>query len=800
MKTFLLTLLLVPLQFFGQNSFSISGTVKDDLGNPVPFANVVLDKDNKYAITDTLGNFEIKNVKRDRYEIQITSLGFATYVRTITVNKNVVINATLTENAESLEGVTVKGATNETKKSNQAITVNSLGLAQLKTQALGVENVIKQSTGVVVRQAGGLGSTLNINLNGLTGPAVRQYYDGMPLELYAGALQLNFIPVDVLESVDVYKGIMPVDIGTDALGGGLNLVPLKRTDNYLRTTYSVGSFNTHRFTLAGTRNIGEKMALSGLAFVNYTDNDFVMKNIPTVIDNLRPDGSLASRTVETIDARRFHDLFRSTFFEAAISFKDIGIADYFKFSALYSTRFNQTQQGAFLTEIAVGEATRSGEATVQRITYEKAFFKNKVKLTYNGLLTQSQDRVRDSTTNRYNWRGEILVDARNELGSELTPFPTARVGDNDGSAHRVTLNVDITDNIRFIASNFSLKTTIKGNDPIGGRIDIPGVANNLDPNTIPAVLKSNVFGAEINASFFEEKFTTIAFYKNYRYDAESVDFNRRNITEIPFRNVDANNDGFGFGIKYQVTPELFVRSSYEQTTRIPTQNEVFGDFAGIASNFEIQPEESDNINVGLKYTTTLGNGRVFFVDFGGFLRDQRELIRTRQFGFDRSQFVNQAKVQSRGLELTTKYEPFENLLLNGSFTVQRLEIGESNDVTSSGGSVGADVPNIPKTFFNLGARYKIDRIFDTSNSFDISWTYFFTDRFSITEVPDISTANPDNVVPRQHLNNLDLTYVMPTENLAFSLGIQNILNREIFDNLGIPRPGINFNFKISYSL
>ncbi|MEM1219685.1 MAG: DUF2012 domain-containing protein, partial [Bacteroidota bacterium] len=512
-----LIILLIPLQFFAQNSFTFSGTVKDSNGEAIPTAYVVLDTDKKYAVTDADGKFTITDVKKGTYSLEISFLGYETFSQSIEINSDTNLEATLAENAELLEGVTVVSQTEATQKNTQPITINSLDFKELKSQALGVENVIKQSTGVVVRQSGGLGSTLNINLNGLTGAAVRQYYDGMPLELYAGSLQLNFIPVDVLDRVDVYKGILPVDIGTDALGGGFNLVPLKRSEDYLRASYSIGSFNTHRFTLSGNYNFNDKISFSAVSFVNYSDNDFEMKNITNIAENLRPDGTVESVTEEVIDVRRFHDAFRSSYFEGALSFRDLGVfADFLKVSATYSTRFNEVQQGAFFTGLAVGEAEREGTVYVQRIKYEKSFFKDRVNLSYSGLFTQSEDIVRDSTNNFYNWTGQLVTLNRN--GAELSPFPTARVGDNKGNAHRVTLNVNITDNIKFIASNFYSKTTIEGNDPLGIRINI-GDNTDLDPNTIPSVLTSNVLGGEINAAFFDKKLTTIAFFKNYRYDA-----------------------------------------------------------------------------------------------------------------------------------------------------------------------------------------------------------------------------------------------------------------------------------------
>ena len=52
------------------------------------------------------------------------------------------------------------------------------------------------------------------------------------------------------ERVEVYKGVLPVNLGADALGGAVNIVS-RRDANYLDATYSFGSFNTHKVSVNG---------------------------------------------------------------------------------------------------------------------------------------------------------------------------------------------------------------------------------------------------------------------------------------------------------------------------------------------------------------------------------------------------------------------------------------------------------------------------------------------------------------------------------------------------------------------
>jgi hypothetical protein len=130
------------------------------------------------------------------------------------------------------------------------------------------------------------------------------------------------------------------------------------------------------------------------------------------------------------------------------------------------------------------------------------------------------------------------------------------------------------------------------------------------------------------------------------------------------------------------------------------------------------------------------------------------------------------------------------LSLSGNFTYQSNIIEET----------GNQVPNIPRLFLNVGARYAFQDAFAKGNTLELFWNYFFTDRFSINEVNDINTANPTFIIPSQNVHNTGAVYRLSDEKWSFSFNLQNVFNAEVFDNFRVPRPGINYNFKVSFSL
>lgn len=786
---FILQLCLLAVNLPAQNAGSVSGTVEDMRQTPLVGVTLLLKGTNKGTATDKSGHFTINSIPPGKHTLIVSALGYKQQEQHIALSasQNLKLEVRMEKDIKGLDEIIVTGRSTSSELNEQPITISSLTTRPLMAQAMGAEELLKTTTGVVVRQNGGLGSNININLNGLTGQAVRLYFDGIPVEAFGGGVSLNTIPIDALERIDVYKGVLPVAVGTDALGGGIDLVPLKKDIDYLSTSYTVGSFNTHRFTFSGNKRLGDKISLGALAYFNYSDNDYNMRNIRNLTEQTLPDGSIVPGPEETIDARRFHDRHISGYAEVTLRLKQLGWADQLEITTLYSQRNDQIQNGAFIFNTAVGEATNENQTFAQRLDYRKRFLDGRLGLRYFGVFSMSRSEVLDSTRFFYDWQGNRL-ETVNNVGSELFAFPTNRIGNDLGTAHRFIFNCNVSPSLELTVSEFFRYNQIEGEDPLGPRININ--EEPIDPNTVPSRLMRNVAGAELKGRFLDERLVPVVFYKHYFYDSESIDILAVNATQLPVRSVHASENGYGMALKYQFFPSFFARLSFERAVRIPTEREIFGDFGPTRPNFELRPEKSENVNLGMQLEPKLDGGRSLFVGINAFIRNQEDLIRPEPFGFENVIFINEALVQGRGIEVATRFSPVRALSLSGNFTYQSNIIEESEN----------QVPNVPRLFLNAGARYAFQDAFAKGNTLELFWNYFFTDRFSINEVSNLNTANPIFIIPAQHIHNTGLVYRLNEEQWSFSFNLQNMFNAEVFDNFRVPRPGINYNFKINYSL
>ncbi|MEM6730314.1 MAG: TonB-dependent receptor plug domain-containing protein, partial [Myxococcota bacterium] len=170
------------------------------------------------------------------------------------------------------------------ESSANALTVLSTENDVVRSADLG--EILARSAGISVQRTGGLGSAEVISLNGLRDQQIRLFLDGIPLDAAGFPFGIANVPVNLVQNVEVYRGVVPITFGADALGGAINLVSRPAQDNGADASYQFGSFNTHRATgvARGSSDDGRFYAQAS-GFYDYSDNDFDI----TVLDDFGED-------------------------------------------------------------------------------------------------------------------------------------------------------------------------------------------------------------------------------------------------------------------------------------------------------------------------------------------------------------------------------------------------------------------------------------------------------------------------------------------------------------------------------
>lgn len=131
--------------------------------------------------------------------------------------------------------------------------VGSVDTVDLSDTAETVEtlaDVIEPLPGIHLRRAGGPGAPAFVSVRGSDPAQVNVWLDGIPLQGAAGiALDLSAIPTDLLRQVQLYRGNVPVQLGSSGAGGGLYLRTLRPENHLIWGSVSGGSWQTRGASL-----------------------------------------------------------------------------------------------------------------------------------------------------------------------------------------------------------------------------------------------------------------------------------------------------------------------------------------------------------------------------------------------------------------------------------------------------------------------------------------------------------------------------------------------------------------------
>ncbi|MBO7379856.1 MAG: TonB-dependent receptor [Bacteroidales bacterium] len=207
-------------------SKTVSGTIVDDLGEPVLGANVVIDGTTTGATTDMDGNFTLKGVPENAV-LKVSFIGYTT--QSVPVAGKTKINVTLKEDSSDLEEVVVIGY-GTVKRRDLTGSVASIQGDKLKANP--VPNIAQalqgQMPGVsVTAQDGRPGASMSIRVRG--GNSITQSND--PLFIVDGVQvsTIDDIPADNIESIDVLKDAASTAIYGARGANGVILVTTKGT-------------------------------------------------------------------------------------------------------------------------------------------------------------------------------------------------------------------------------------------------------------------------------------------------------------------------------------------------------------------------------------------------------------------------------------------------------------------------------------------------------------------------------------------------------------------------------------------
>lgn len=677
------------------------------------------------------------------------------------------------------EEVTVVGHSPAERLRRSAEAVKVIELEQAHRQAADLGEVLARNSGIGVQRAGGLGSDTRFSLNGLTDDQIRFFLDGVPLDLMGYPSGVANVPVNLVQRIDVYRGVVPLRLGADALGGAVHLISDQdfRPGPHVSSSLQAGSFGTYRMAL-NAHHLDEPSGwltrVSG--FFDHADNDYPMK-----LDVAGLDGQQRPTTV-----RRFHDAYQAEGVSVESGVVDQTWARRLLGRVFLSHYQKDIQHNLLMTfnpygEVTLDEVSLGGNLRYDHVFLHRLQLQSVVGYTYRGTAYE------DLGDCVYDWFGECTV--KPQEGER-----TGRPQDQDYWEHNLYGRLNAT---WFVGAGQMLRVmlapTFTGRSGKEHRLPNP---DSRDPLSAQRDLYGLVSGVEHEADFVDGNLENVVFIKDY-FQALRSEAPLSQGGEFVRQDRNTHRVGAGDSLRYSVTAWLYAKASYEWATRLPRADEIFGNAFPIEANLSLEPELSHNVNLSVALSDLTTRGGALRGELNGFLREASQLIVL--VGDNQSaSYQNVYSARALGGEATlgwTSLGDYVSLDANTTY----VDFRNTSDTGAFTAYKGSRIPNRPYLFANGTAHLQISRLFTPGDQASLDWNTRYVHEF-YRAWGDLGV---DKIaVPAQLLHSIAVTYLITSGALVstFTLEAQNLTNAEAYDFLGVPKPGRSLNFKATLSL
>ncbi len=786
MRLFFTTLIIV---FFQLSSFAaehfdhgrfgvVIGEIRsNDSGQPIQFATISVAADSRFAcLSDENGRFKLRAPLGEQ-KIVVSFMGYDKYEQTVSVTRerSEPIKIKLKPASMGIDEIVVKSESASTKVGKVAFNVQALSMGELSNTTASLSDGLSKMSGVRIRESGGVGSDTKISLNGFSGNYVKIFIDGV-LQNDNGSFSISNIPANFAEHIEVYSGAAPIEFGTDALGGVINIVSKKQNKEGwdLDLSSSYGSFNTYRNNVVFTHQFENGFQYKVNAYQNYSDNNYKIDN--TVVMFSGDDTSYTSSDTYTVE--RFNDTYHNEAIIAEMGFRGKKWADVATLSMNGSQYYKEIQTGT-RQSVVYGGRHREGYSLIPTLQYSKRdLFTKGLDLKANANYNYGVVLVVDTTSYNYNWlQDKQYTESRDYTYRETQENSWAANGNatyKASESHIVGLNYSINASARVSRSSTA------------------GVA--FDDYDDPQYTTKSVTGVSYMYKL-QDMFNAQAFGKCYTQSNDGVTVDDEGVSTQ--RNEKRSYMGYGAAATGFFLEGAQAKFSYEKAYRLPTTTELFGDSDLELGNVALNPENSDNYNASLSYrrqikkhSTEIGGGLIYS-NTKDFIR------RVVSTDGETATSVNHGGVKTKGWNASLNYSYDRLFSVGGSINALNTRDNEEYDVDTGYKSLtyGQRMPNEPYLYANADGRINFYDIISKRDHFYIIYDLFYQHEFPLYW-EGFGEKDTKKYVPTQYSHNITLHYSIMGGKYNFSLECKNIANAMIYDNFSLQKAGRAFYGKV----
>jgi len=727
-----------------------------------------------WSVSDVEGHYSLP-LQKDEHEIVFSFLGYNDYsVAVRDEGEAVTLNITMQVEAIDLSEVAVTAKSEGQLKREAPASITVLDAKKLEGRAVSLDNMVGQAAGVKVAQQGGLGCSSNIFVQGLDGKRISIFVNNIPVGS-SDEFLISSIPVDLIERVEIYKGIVPAWLSSDGLGGAINIIMKKQASDYVEASYETGSYNTHKAATQG-RITFEKpgISLSAGAFYNYSDNNYTFN----------------SPFNEGLVITRDHDAYRAYNFNLGAGFSRLWF-DNMDIGVSYGNVYKEVQGGLQNVQGNIQHAHYKSQSWQSTQSFSKKMSDGRLSVGLNSLIGYSVFNQIDTSHYRYNFDGTKY----------LSPSVQGEVGYLPNDSRDVQSDVNELLNISFRVNerntlnlNSSFKHTNKTPQD-----ELADSYAQYETSGYESKLTAVVSGLTYEVKFMEGKLTNSTGAKMFMHRSEVVPSSDHSAMQTLIITTNENyNYGWNEALAWKtLNDQLTFKASVQQSVRIPVSDELFGDGVMIYPSPNLTPEKSLNFNVGadwLVHSTGYPNLRI---DLNAYYMKVEDMIKL-MYSVMQMAYVNIGEVEIKGVELELKSELARWCSVSGncSYNDARDVMKYTAGTTVPNPTKDKRVPNMPYLFGNAGVElHKKDILFKKTATALFCEAQFTEEYYYNWKI----SKNQTQVIPRSMVFDAGVRQAFMDNRLLLSFEAHNITGEEVWGQYQYPLPGRTFHIKLKYT-
>jgi len=767
-KTFLL-LLLTTSSLWAQNTAELSGKITDKATQkPLIGADIYLKELKKGTNADAQGNYYLKGIPEGNYTIIGSYLGYQTFSKKIYLKGQERLDISLKEQAEEISGVTVSGKSIAHQKKEESMPVTVIDMSNMRGTVSNVQDILAKTVGVTLRTSGGVGSSSRISVRGLEGKRIGFFIDELPMSEQTDYLDINDIPIDMIDRIEIYKGVVPARFGGSSLGGAINIVIREYPDKYADLSYGYESFNTHKAQGVFKRNLKARGLVFGIGG-GYTTSD----------NNYTFDSPYR----EGLRITRNHDKYRKYIVGGSFKAKKWWF-DEVELEPVVVKTYKEVQGIEYDIREAYSESLMAGLAN--KLNKDNFLTEGLNFDMFNGLVLTKMNFI-DKATRRYEWDGTSYPTPSRYGGEVGYNFPSDSDDQKLSFINKTNLEYIINERHSF---NFnSVFSIAKGTPKDELKTLSLGKQVNFDSR-----MHSWVSGLTYDLRSLNDIFLNSLTVRYYQYTMHT----QMAPLFVPGKydvDLEKNNWGVNNAMRYRFLPSLMGKLSAGYEVRIPSESELLGDGIGVVPSADLLPERNASANLGLLFDLTGKHPTNAQIEMNFFYMYLQDMIRYTA-GLIGAQYQNFGEMRTLGVEFEAKADVLPSLYAYVNTTYQDLRDTRDYEPASTvpNPTKNKRMPNIPYLMANAGMEFHRENLFGGSGQntrlfADVAFVEEYFYDFELTQLQK-------RRIPRSTTIDIGFEHSFLNNKLFISGKLRNITNEKTLSEFNRPLPGINGGVKI----